>query len=161
VRAILTDLTQLLQDAAAGRLGDDALYRAVAVFRQLTGSRIWVHVERRPGRKRTTARGVFRPEVLATVQREGDVPAVGGGEPAAEVSVWLRPPPRLDLLAERVHQLLDVEGLTYREAADLLQEEGHVVSVGNLWDSYRRYYAMQGLPAPRRPYNGGRPRRPK
>jgi hypothetical protein len=159
VRAKLAELTRLLEDAAGGRLGDDVIYRAVAVFRQLVGGRIAVHVERRPGRKRTSVRGVFTPQLLRTVRREGGVPMAGSGEPAAEVEVWLRPPPRLDRLAERVHELMDVQGLSYREAAAALQKEGHAVNSGNVWYIYRRYYAMHDLPVPKRPYNSGRPRR--
>jgi hypothetical protein len=62
-------------------------------------------------------------------------------------------------LAERVHQLMDLDGLSYREAAAALQQEGEAVNSGNVWYSYRRYYAMRGLPVPNRPYNNGRPRR--
>jgi DNA invertase Pin-like site-specific DNA recombinase len=159
VRAILAELTQLLEDAAGGQLGDDVVYRALAVFRQLVGGRIEVHVERRPGRQRSNVRGVFRPELLRTVQREGEAPLADSGEPATEVEVWLRQPPRLDRLAQRVHELLDIAGLSYREAAAALKQEGHAVNSGNVWYIYRRYYAMHGLPVPQRPYNNGRPRR--
>jgi len=160
VREILAELTQLLEDAASGMLGEDAVYKALAVFRQLTGGRIMVHVERRPGRKRTTARGLFHPHILQTVRHQTELPPIGGDEPAAEVEVWLRPPPRLDLLAERVHQLMDIEDFSYRDAAAALQKEGYQVNSGNVWYSYRRWYAMHGQPVPKRPYNSGRPRRP-
>lgn len=158
-REILADLAQLLEDAGGGRLGEDSVYRALAVFRELTGGRVWVHVEPRPGRKRPNVRGTFCPQVVRAVEREAEATLAGGDEPAPEVGVWLRPPPRLDLLAERVHQLVDVEGLSYVEAAETLSRDGRAVAASYVWTSHRRYHAMHGLPIPERPYNNGRPRR--
>ena len=152
LRAALADLSGLLADGAAGRLGPDAVYRAAAAFRLMVGGRVWVHVEARPGKKHTVARGVFRPDLLR--------PA--GGPPAdgpADVEVWLRPPPRIDRLADRVHDLVDGQGQSYRAAAATLRAEGEAVNSGNVWYAYRRYYAMRGLPVPDRPYNNGHPRR--
>ena len=40
VRQILADFTTLLENAAAGQLGEDAVYKAVAVFRSLVGGRV-------------------------------------------------------------------------------------------------------------------------
>jgi hypothetical protein len=159
VRAILANFSQLLENAAGGRLGDDVVYRALAVLRELVGGRIEVHVEARPGRKRNNVRVVFRPQVLQAVQREGEAPSAGNCEPAAEVELWLRQPPRMDRLAQRVHELMDAGGLSYRQAAAVLQKEGHKVNSGNVWCIYRRYYEMRGLPVPERPYNNGQPRR--
>jgi site-specific DNA recombinase len=159
VRAILADLKELLEKGAAGRLGADLVYKALAVFRQLTGGRIDVHVERRAGRKRTTARGVFCPQIIQAIRNRAEL-APAGDQPPAEVEVWLRPPPKLDLLAERVHHLMDIAGRSYREAAADLQQEGHSVNSGNVWYMYRRWYAMLGQPVPKLPYNSGRPRRP-
>lgn len=153
LRAALDDLTALLGGAAAGELGADATYRAAAAFRQMVGRRVYVHVETRANKKRTTARGVFRPDVFGPV-----LPGVGA-QPE-QVEVWLRPPPRIDLLAERVHRLIDGEGQSYRDAAGILRAEGFDVNSGNVWYAYRRYYAMRGEPIPDRPYNNGRPRRP-
>ena len=65
VTAILEDFATLLDNAASGKLGEDMVYKAFRVFRRLTGGRIWVHVERRPGRKRTNVRGVFYSTVAA------------------------------------------------------------------------------------------------
>ena len=76
-----------------------------------------------------------------------------------EVEVWLRKPPRLDALVERVHELMDQQGLSYRDAAKVLPAEGKKVNSGNVWYSYRRYYDMRDLPVPKRPYNNGRPRK--
>ena len=158
VRGLLADFTTLLQDGAAGRLGEEAIYKALSVFRSLTGGRIWVHVEQRPGRKRTNVRGVFRPQLLHAVQTQGDQTHLTDPPHESEVTVWLRQPPRLDAIAERVHKLIDIEKQSYREAATTLQAEGHSVNSGNVWYSYRRWYEMQGLPVPEQPYNNGQPR---
>lgn len=158
VRRILADMSTLLQDAAAGKLGDEAVYKALAIFRRLTGGRIWVHVERRKGRKRTNVRGVFRPHLIRAVKEHAE--SFDCHEPPGdEVSVWLREPPRLDAIAQRVHELIDGEGRSYRDAAKVLRGEGHNVNSGNVWYSYRRWNEMQGLPVPKRPYNNGHRRK--
>jgi hypothetical protein len=149
----------LLTDAAAGVLGDDAVYQALAVFRRLTGGHIRVHVERRKGRKRTNVRGVFRADVLRAVKEHDGQLDAGIGQLSEEVSVWLRKPPRLDAIAERVHELIDIEGLSYRDAAKQLRTVGHNVNSGNVWYSYRRWYEMQGLPVPKLEYNNGHRRK--
>ena len=64
ITEILRGFSTLLEDAANGNLGEDVVYKAFRIFRQLTGGRILVHVERRPGRKRTNVRGVFTPQLL-------------------------------------------------------------------------------------------------
>ncbi|MEQ8786072.1 MAG: recombinase family protein [Pirellulaceae bacterium] len=158
VRRSLTEVSTLLQDAAAGNLGDESVYKALAIFRRLTGGRIWVYVERRKGRKRTNVRGTFRLHLIRAIKEHGG--AIACDEtPGDEITVWLRKPPRLDAIAERVHLLIDIEGQSYREAAKVLQSEGYGVNSGNVWYSYRRWYEMQGLPAPKRPYNNGNERR--
>ncbi|MBI1311627.1 recombinase [bacterium] len=159
VRAILAEFSQLLENSTAGRLGADAVYKAVAVFRALVGERVDVHVEQRPNRKRCNVRGVFRPALLTAVcdtlgTTPPESPAV-----ADKISVWLRKPPRLDALADRVHQLVDIEGLSYRDVAKKLQEEGHNVNSGNVWYSYRRWFEMRDEPVPDVPYNNGHQRR--
>ncbi|MEX2137674.1 MAG: recombinase family protein [Pirellulales bacterium] len=106
VRILLGNLTQLLIDGAAGKLGGDLVHRAADVFRKLVGGRIWVRVERRAGRKRTNVRGVFTPVLLPTVQAElGDNRSVE--TEALETWVWLRQPPKRDRLADRVYQLIE------------------------------------------------------
>jgi hypothetical protein len=159
VRAELDDLAGLLEAGAAGELGEDVVHRTARLFGLLVGGRIEVHVERRAGRKRTNVRGRFRPDLVGAVRVALDRPAPAGPVEAAEVWVWLRKPPRKDELAERVHQLIDVEGESFRSAADVLQREGHKVNSGVVWQIYYRYYEMRGEPVPPRPYNGGRPRR--
>ena len=157
VRKILADMSTLLERAAAGQLGDDAVYKALAVFRRLTGGQIQVSVERRPGRQRTNVRGTFRPHVIRAVEADAEL-SPGQAPPAQEVTVWLRKPPRVDALAERVHQLIDGEGLSHRDTAKRLQQEGHNVNSGNVWYSYRRFYEMRGQTPPKLPYNNGRKR---
>ena len=54
---------------------------------------------------------------------------------------------------------MDVEGLSYREAAAVLQAEGRKTNSGVVWQIYQRYYELIGQPVPSRPYNNGRPRK--
>jgi DNA invertase Pin-like site-specific DNA recombinase len=154
---ILVDLGQLLVAAADGTIGEPAVYRALGVLRSLTGGRIEVHIEKRPGRKQTIVRGTFELNLLSGVCYVADA-ATDAQLQATMVEVWLRPPPRQDRLAERVHQLADVEKRSYRDAAKILQGEGNYVNSGNVWQILRRYYEMRGLPPPERPYNNGHPR---
>jgi DNA invertase Pin-like site-specific DNA recombinase len=160
ITQILDDFAALLEDAASSKLGPDVVYKSASVFRRLVGGKIWVHVERRPGRQRTVVRAVFTPQLLRAVTLEAQAASPGETPPTETVEVWLREPPKLDALAERTHQLIDIDGLSYREAAKVLQAEGHKVNSGNVWYFYRRWYEMQGLPVPERPYNNGRPRKP-
>ncbi len=160
VRKLLTDLALLLEAGAAGKLGEDMVYRAADIFRQLVGGRISVHVHTRPGRKRTAVVGTFSPLLLKTAA--GQLEAVDSSSAATEeVQVWLREPPRVDVLAPRAHELIDLKNLSFRDAAKVLQAEGHKINSGVLYQLYARYYQMIGKPMPKRPYNNGRPRRPK
>lgn len=160
IHRILKETTTLLLDAAAGKLGDDSVYKALAVFRRLTGGRVWVHVERRQGRKQTNVRGVFTPQLIRAVAEQAELPhchesSDNHESSVNEVSVWLRKPPRLDAIAERVHELIDIERLSHRDAAKCLQKEGHNVNSGNVWYSYHRWYEMNGQTPPPLPYNNG------
>jgi len=157
VREILDDLTALLENAASGQLGQDAVYRAGEVFRMLVGGRINVHMHTRPGRThRRNVSATFRPDVLLAVQSVlQDRRNLAVAEIPAEVKVWLKAPPRQERLAEPVHQLIDVEGLSFRNAAIRLTKEGEPIDSGNVWLCYKRYYEMIGQPVPRRPR--GRP----
>jgi site-specific DNA recombinase len=158
VREILSDLRQLLEDAASGKLGQDSNFRAARVFRQLVGERIAVHVEQRAARKRTNARGVFRPELIRFVQSEAGASRSTEGA-STEVEVWLRKPPKLDELALLAYELIDVQGLSYRDAAKVLQAEGHKLNSGIAWQARQRYYEMMGKPMPKRPFKTGRRRK--
>ena len=109
------------------------------MFRALVGGRVWVHVERRAGRKRTNVRGVFHPYLIGAVRHATGQPSVESAEPPTEVSVWLREPPLRDQLAPRIHHLIDVEGHSYRSAAKVLQAEGYNINSGVVWQIYRRY----------------------
>jgi len=159
ITRILQEFGTLLEDGASGKLGPDMVYKAASVFRRLVGGRILVHVEPRPGRKRTVVRGVFTPQLLRAVALAAQTAAPAEEPSVATVELWLRKPPKLDALADRVHQLMDIEFLSYREAAKALQAEGHQVNSGNVWYIYRRWYQMRGLPVPEQPYNNGRPRK--
>lgn len=157
IRQILAEFEELLMNAAIGNLGPEALDKTVLIFRRLVGQRVWIHVEKRFSRKRTNIRGVFRPHLIQGVREvTGQVQADTGS--TSQVSVWLREPPRLDAIAERVHELIDIERFSHRAAAKQLQVEGHNVNSGNVWYSYRRWYEMQGLPVPTLPYNNGNER---
>ena len=160
VRAMLEDLGGLLEAGAAGTLGPDVVYRAAAAFRLAVGGRILVQIDRRPGRKRTSARGRFRPGLIATARAELALPAGSTVAEAAEVVVWLRQPPKTDALADRAHQLIDGQGMSFRQAAAALEAEGQTkVNTGVAWQMYHRYYEMLGQPVPVRPFTTGRPRK--
>ena len=156
-RDLLDDLTGLLSAGAAGELGEDVIYRAADVFRQLVGGRIFVHVERRAARKRTNVYGAFRPDLLATLQKALAITPSESATAGAEERVWLRKRPKRDCLAERVYQLFDIEKKSYREIAKILQAEGENINSGVVWQIRQRYYEMMGLPVPTRTYA---PRRP-
>jgi len=158
VREILREFTQLLGDAVSEKLGEDSVYKALSVFRHLTGGKIMVHVEQRPARKQTNVRGVFLPQLVAAVNGVSKRDAVDSSL-VEEVSVWLRKPPRQDFIAERVHQMIDIEKKSHRETAKILQGEGHNVNSGNVWYAHQRWYEMKGLPTPKTPYNNGTPRK--
>ena len=152
VRESLAGFSELLKDAASGMLSEEAVYKAMAVIRRLVGGRVMIHVERRKGRKRKNARGVFTPQLIRAVADQADL--TDRHEPAGEeVSVWLREPPRLDAIAERAHELIDIERLSHRDTAKRLQKEGHKVNSGNVWYSYHRWYEMNGQTPPSLPYN--------
>ncbi len=155
VRDVLQNFTTLLANGAAGLLGDDVVYLAGNVFRQLVSGRIDVHVERRPARSRSNVIGVFRPNLIAAIGGAIDAGPAADSNADRTVPVWLRKPPLRDQLAERVHRLIDVEHHTYRSAAKVLQAESYKVNSGVVWQIYRRYYEMTGKPMPEVPYNNG------
>jgi hypothetical protein len=143
VRQILADFQGLLTDGAAGRLGPEGVHRSAAVFRKLVGGKVEVIVEERPGRQRAVVRGRFTPQLLATAVESGDLQRVPAEIGSGEVEVWLRPPPRLDAIAPEVRRLYEEERLGFRAIARRLG-----IGCGNIYQSYHRYYAMQGLPVP-------------
>lgn len=160
IRACLMDMASLFRRAAAGELGEDETMEAVRLFRMLVGERILVRVEARAGRKQTVVRGIFRPQIVNAVKQSLGDPRAHHDEPP-EVQVWLRKPPLRDLLAERVHELVDVDGRTTEQTVAQLDAEGHVVEAPQIWAIRKRYWEMIGQPAPRLPYNNGKPRRKK
>jgi DNA invertase Pin-like site-specific DNA recombinase len=153
VRQVLADLKTLLEDGAAGRLGPEAIYRAADLFKRLVGGAVEVVVKVRPGRKRGAVGGRFTPRLLATVVEAGSMPSVPAASPPAAVEVWLRQPPRLEAVAAEVRRLYEDERLGFRTIAKQLG-----IGCGNVYQSYRRHYEMQGLPVPPRRPRGRSPR---
>ena len=156
-RGLLMDLMGLLSAGASGELGEDVIYRAADVFRQLVGGRVLVHVERRAARKRTNVYGAFGPDLLRTLKKALAIAPSESVTAGVEERVWLRKRPKRDCLAERVYQLYDIEKKGYREIATILQAEGENINSGVVWQIRQRYYEMMGWPAPSRTYA---PRRP-
>ncbi len=161
VRAELSDMTSLLTNGAACKLDEDTVNLAAEVFRKLVGGRISVKVQVRPGRKRMTVVGSFVPQLLKTAEGRLSAQRSSTAMASDEITVWLRKPPRVDELAPRVHELIDLENLSFRDAAKVLQAEGHKINSGVVYQIYARYYEIIGKPMPKRPYNNGHGRRPK
>ncbi len=155
----LNDIQKLLTDGAAGRLGEDLVHRAVSVFRMLTGGRILVQVEQRSGRKTANVRGSFTPRLLEAVKTALGDPREHSPVPTDEVTVWLRQPPQVDRLAPIVHDLVDVQKLSFRDAEPILRSQGYKLNRGTVTTAYRRYYQMLGQSVPRLPYNNGHTRK--
>lgn len=160
IREVIADMSTILQSAAAGDLGDDAVYKAFSIFSALTGGHIKVTVERRAQRKRSNMRATFTPSLLQAVQTAMKIPCRNTVH-GAKVSVWLREPPRLDQIADRVHDLIANDGLALSEVVTILKGEGVCVGVENVRNAYWRWYDMRGLPTPKMAYNNGRKRKPR
>jgi DNA invertase Pin-like site-specific DNA recombinase len=156
VNSILADFGGLLERAAWGQLGDDVVYKAVSLFRQLTGGKIEVHFDRRPGRKRTTARGVFTPRLLATVAEATDTPVSQEDEAIVPVEVCLQKPPRMDRYAADVRELYEDQKLSFATIGKRLG-----IGCAGAWQAYRRYYEMRGEPMPPRRYNSDQRGKPE
>ena len=159
VLEVIHHLRRLLEDDASGKLGADAIHRAAMAFRLLVGGRITIHVERRVGRNCSNIKGTFRPCLVEAVREQLGDPALSPSSPAPEVTVWLREPPFCDRWAERVHQLIDVDKQSYRQAEKTLRLEGFEGNSGKVWQVYHRYWEMIGQPVPKKPYNNGHLRR--
>ena len=159
VKSVIAEMNELLADGAAGKLADDDVHRAVTAFEELTGGEILVSCQPRPGRKRTTVKGAFRPNLIECLRRRLGDPGVIEETPSASVEVWLRSPPKCDLLAEVVHKLVDIDGLGLADADRVLREQGHRLHRNSVFVAYHRYYEMLGRPAPPLPYNNGNPRK--
>jgi DNA invertase Pin-like site-specific DNA recombinase len=150
VRGAVANLAGLLTEGGTGQLGPDAVFKCATIVRRLVGGRVYVHADRRPARKRSVVRGVFTPHLLDVVTDVVGIPTPVATSPVpAAVEVWLRKPPRLDLLGPEVVRLYEMEGLGFREIGLRLG-----INSGNAWLSYQRYYEIRGLPMPpRRPLN--------
>jgi len=160
VRAKLADLRTLLEEAAEGHLGEEATYRAVQVFEALTGGKIEVTTYGRADRERPLVRGTFTPLLLESFLKGAGYPdlASHAGTPSP-VIVWLRPPPQCDRVAERVHQLIDVECVARHEAIKTLRSEGIELEEDGIYRALDRYYCEAGIRRPEHRYNNGQPRR--
>jgi site-specific DNA recombinase len=166
VEQALDNLWQLLDDAVVGKLGEDAVVKALSVFERMVGGKIMVHVEKRPGRKAKNVRATFRPDLVGAVSAAVAADIATANEPAVaeivkEIEVWLREPPYLDRMAQRAYELVDRERRSYRSAAKVFKDEGHDINSGKVWQLRKRYYEMIGEKVPDRPYNGGHPRKPR
>jgi DNA invertase Pin-like site-specific DNA recombinase len=158
VEELLKDFVTLIEDGAAGKLGSDMVYRAANVFRQLVGGQIEVQVVPRPGRKRPYVRGSFTGQLLQTVKAELRDDRPGESPRSGQVEVWLRKIPKQDRLAERVHQMVDVEKLSYCQASQCLKAEGIEATEALVWQVRQRHYQMIGQTPPHVPYNNGHSR---
>lgn len=153
------ELLKLLDDAAMGRLGAEVVHKAVRVFGRLVGGGITVLAERRPGRKRWIVKARFTPHLLTTVR--SDLGGVHGQTVAAPpVEVWLRKPPRVDELADEVHNIYENERIGFRLINQRLEKKyGKKIGSGNICAAWRRWYEVRALPLPPPRTNMGRPRR--
>jgi DNA invertase Pin-like site-specific DNA recombinase len=152
VRQQLADLHSLLEDAATGRLGVDAIFRSAHDFKRLVGGEVEVLAEPRPARKRSAVRGRFVPRLLACLTDSGALADRSETSPSAPVDVWLRRPPRLDAIADQVRQMYEEEKLGFRAISERLD-----IGCGYVYQTYKRYYEMRGLPLPPRRPRGRRP----
>jgi hypothetical protein len=154
VYAILADFRSLLANAGSAEAEPDGVYRAAEVFRSLVDGKILVYFEKRPGRTRTLARAMFRPQLLRVVaERAGVSVQPGANDESPEISVWLREPPTSDRIADDVKRLWE-EGLGYRAIAQKLEVSDQIV-----WTAFRRWHEMHNLPLPPRRYNNGQSRK--
>lgn len=158
--ASIRELAKLLDDAAAGRLGPEVVGKATSIFDRLVGGAVIVHAERRQGRKRWLVKGRFVPQLIGAVRGELGAAGAAPGGPPDEQEVWFRQPPRVDLMADEVRQLYEVEGLGFRLINKQLEAKyGCKVGSGNCCAAWRRWYEVRGLPLPERRTKMGRPRR--
>lgn len=164
VKAELASLLELLDAAAAGRLGVDVVGKAADLFERLTGGAVVVDPALRPGRKRWLVRGWFVRRLLVALKGAAGADADAAGErPDAgrgEITVWLREPPRVDRIAGEVHHLYDVERLGFRVINCRPEEKyGEPSGSGNCRAAWHRWHEQRGLSVPPPRTNTGRPRR--
>jgi site-specific DNA recombinase len=148
------DFAEVLAEAAAGRLGEEAVYRASAVFRRLVGSKVWVEVGPRARRKRPEVRGTFTPALLDAAAEAVGIPALTSDAYSGPVTVWLRRPP-MDARGAEVRRLHEEEGLSFVKIGRRLG-----TSSSPAFRAYHRYYEVSGEPAPPSRSKRGRHREP-
>jgi hypothetical protein len=160
VQQQLDQLLQMLDDAVAGNLGPEVLTLAAEVFRALVGGKITVDPKQRPGRDRWLVKASFTPALLRVCRDRLGALSAPESEAALPVEIWLKKPPRVDLLADEVQHLYDVEKLGFRRINKRLEEKyGEPIGTGNCCAAYRRYYEVRGLPLPPPRGKAGRPRK--
>lgn len=152
VRQVLRHLTNLLIDAAAGRLGEDQVHRAAELFAALVNQRIEVHAESRPGRHWVLVRGRFVPALLSTIRQELGDPRIDAPPQVEPKEIWLRSPPLRERIADEAQRLIDREGLNASEAAAILSEKYEPLSPDVVRLARKRWYELQGLTAPKLPH---------
>lgn len=153
------DLLKLLDDGASGALGAEVVEKAARTFDSLVGGGVVVHAQQRPGRKRWIVKGRFTPRLIETARVE-----LGGtgasGEPSSTIEVWLREPPRVDQLADEVHELYEKGDMGFRLINQRLEAKyKQKIGSGNICAAWRRWYEVRGLPLPAPRTRMGRPRR--
>jgi hypothetical protein len=119
---VITEINRLLgllDDAAAGKLGPDIVEIAADVFSRLVGGKITVQATRRAGRKRWLLSCRFVPRLLETLRTTLQATSATGEASIPEVEVQLKGPPRLDLIADEVRGMYDLElrGLPHHQQA--------------------------------------------
>jgi hypothetical protein len=154
-------LAGLLDDGASGKLGADVVELAADDFSRLVGGKITVHATRRSGRKRWIISCSFTPGLRETIRRslgatggDGDDSAGGG------IEVMIKGPPRLDLIADEVRGMYDLEMVGFRIINKRLEAKyKQKIGTGNCCLAYHRYFEVRGMPVPPRRVNTGRPRK--
>jgi hypothetical protein len=160
---VITEINRLLgllDDAAAGKLGPEIVENAADVFSRLVGGKITVHATRRPGRKRWLINCCFNPKLLETIRTTLQAAPATGEASIPGVEVQLKGPPRLDLIADEVRGMYDLEMVGFCIINKRLEAKyKQKIGTGNCSLAYHRYFEVRGLPVPPRRVNTGRPRK--
>ena len=142
VEAILAGFSDLLRDAASGRMDEERSTEALVLIRQLTGGRVTVEPD--PAKKclRNSGRGRFVPSLSNALRITGNLHEAVADLPR-EIVVPLRRITLRELLADEVHHLQTVEGMS-------LSAIGRKLGCGysNTKDAFKFWYESRGLQQP-------------